>query len=265
MPAKLRVEIKECHLARGLLIWLLSALVTGFVMASAFLEKYPTGCQGEFIVWVLNNDNIILVLFPILLLAVTSSGQTQAFRYPVLIRYRNRNEFFCIKIAVRTGFVLLCLSAFVGMLFFIRRGMPVEIKHAFIVSEDFAGIMVRQCLNIFCFWSAMLLLHEILQSIVSNAMLDLAVTTFVPLGNYYILAKRVLVQALEWTPWGKISYKIEEIVEEPTEVPTEYVEKLGRYQFYWWYWLAVIFFLLCLAKALHGKKDFVFEKNHDIR
>lgn len=260
MPAKLRVEIKECHLARGLLIWLLSALVTGFVMASGFLEKYPTGCQGEFIVWVLNNYNIILVLFPILLLAVTSSGQTQALRYPVLIRYRNRNEFFYIKTAVRTGFVLLCLSAFVGMLFFIRRGMPVETKNGFIVSENFADIMVRQCLNIFCFWSAMLLLHEILQSIVSNALLDLAVTTFVPLGNY-ILAKRVLVQVLEWTPWGKISYKIEEIA----GAPTEYVEKLDRYQFYWWYWLAVILFLLCLAKALHGKKDFVFEKNHDMR
>lgn len=260
MPAKLSVEIKECHLVRGLFIWLLSALVVGFVMAAGFLKRYPTGCQGEFIVWVFNNYNIILVLFPILLLAVTSSGQTQAFRYPVLIRYRNRNEFFYIKIAVRTGFVLLCLSAFVGMLFFIRRGMPVETKHTFIVSEDFAGIMVRQCLNIFCFWSAMLLLHEILQSIVSNAMLDLAVTTFVPLGNY-ILVKRVLVQVLEWTPWGKISYKTEEI----TGTPTEYVEKLDHYQFYWWYWLAVIFFLLCLAKALHGKKDFVFEKNHDIR
>lgn len=256
MPAKLRVEIRECHLVRGLLVWLLSALVVGYVRASAFIKKYPAGCQGEFIVWVFNNYHIILVLFPLLLLAVTSSGQTQVSRYPVLIRYRNRNEFFYLKTAVRTGFVLLCLLAFAGMLFFIRRGMPVETGHAFIVSEDFTGIMVRQCLNIFCFWSAMLLLHEILQSIVSNTMLDLAVTTLVPLGNY-ILAKRVVVRMLGWTPWGKIGYKIEEIM----GAPTEEVEKLGRYRFYWWYWLAVILFLLCLAKALHGKKDFVFEKD----
>ena len=136
---------------------------------------------------------IILVLLPLLLLAVTSKGQTQAFRYPVLIRYRDRNEFFYLKTAVRSGFVLLCLLAFAGMLFFFGRRMPVESGHAFIISEDFTGIVVRQCLNIFCFWSALLLLHEILQSIVSDTMLDLAVTTFVPLGNY-ILAKGVAVK-----------------------------------------------------------------------
>ena len=44
-------------------------------------------------------------------------------------------------------------------------------------------------------------------------------------------------------------------------MPPEEVEKLGRYGFYWWYWLGVILLLLWLAKALHGKKDFVFEKN----
>lgn len=256
MLAKLRVEIKECHLVSGLLVWLVCVLVVGHVMAAGFLKKYPTGCQGEFIVWVFNNYNIILVLFPILLLAVTSGGQTQAIRYPVLIRYRGRNEFFHMKIVVRTGFALLCLLAFAGMLFFIRRGMPVESKHDFIVSENFAGIMVRQCLNIFCFWSAMLLLHEVLQSIVSDTMLDLVVTTFVPLGNY-ILAKGVCVRVLEWTPWGKISYKIEEIV----GAAPEEVEKLADYQFYWWYWMAVILFLLWLAKTLHEKKDFVFKKN----
>ena len=256
MPAKLRVEIRESRLVRGLLFWLLSALVVGYAMAAGFLKRYPVGCRGEFMVWVFNNYHIILVLLPMLLLAVTSSGQSQASRYPVLIRYRDRDEFFYIKTAVRTGFALLCLLVFAGLLLFIRRKMPVESEHAFILSEEFGGICVRQCLNIFCFGSAMLLLHEILQSIVGNALLDLAVTTFVPLGNY-ILAKGAAVRALEWTPWGKIGYKIEEIV----GVPLEEVEKLGRYGFYWWYWLGVILLLLWLAKALHGKKDFVFEKN----
>lgn len=256
MLAKLRVEIRECRLARGLLFWLLCALVVGHVMAADFLWKYPAGCQGEFMVWVFNNYHIILVLFPFLLLAATSGGQTQSSRYPVLIRYRDRDEFFYMKTAVRTGFALLCLLAFAGLLLSIRRKMPVESEHAFILSEEFGDICVRQCLNIFCFWSAMLLLHEILQSIVGNAMLDLAVTTFVPLGNY-ILAKGAAVRALEWTPWGKIGYKIEEIV----GAPPEEVEKLGAYQFYWWYWLFMILLLLCLARALHGKKDFVFEKN----
>lgn len=258
MPAKLRVEIRECRLVRGLLVWLLCAAVVGYVMADRFLKVYPTGCQGEFMVWVFNNYHVILVLFPLLLLAVTSSGQSAATRYPVLIRYRNRNEFFAIKTAVRAGFVLLGLTAFAGMLFFIRRRMPAQSEHAFIVSEDFAGICVRQCLNIFCFWSAMLLLHEILQSIVSDTMLDLAVTTSVPLGNY-ILAKGVVVNVLEWTPWGKISYKIEEI---KMALP-EQVEKLGRYRFYWQYWLIVILLLLYLAKTLHGKKEFVFEKDYE--
>ena len=55
MLAKLRVEIRECRLARGLPFWLLCALVVGHVMAAAFLRKYPAGCQGEFMVWVFNN------------------------------------------------------------------------------------------------------------------------------------------------------------------------------------------------------------------
>lgn len=256
MPKKLRVEIRESRLVRGLLFWLLSALVVAYVMAAGFLKKYPAGCQGEFMVWVLNNYNIILVLLPILLLAATSSRQSQVSRYPVLIRYRGRNAFFAVKIAVRTGFALLCLLGFVGMLLLIRRGMPVETRHAFMEWEDFSGIVIRQCLNIACFWNAMLLLHEILQSIVGNPVLDLAVTTFVPFGNY-ILAKRANVRALEWTPWGKIGYKIEEIF----GAAPEEVEKMGHYRFYWGYWLAVILLLLCLAKALHGRKDFVFEKN----
>ncbi len=255
MPAKLRVEIRECRLVRGLVFWLLCALVVSYVMAVSFLKKYPAGCQGEFMVWVFNNYHVILVLFPLLLLAATSGAQSQGSRYLVLIRYRDRNEFFTVKIAVRTGFVMLCLLALAAMLLFFRRGMPVETRHSFMVSEDFAGICVRQCLNIFCFWSALLLLHEILQSILNDTMLDLAITTLVPLGNY-ILAKGVAVRALEWTPWGKISYKIEEIL----GTPPEEVEKLGQYQFYWWYWLGVIMFLLCLANTLHRRKDFIFER-----
>ena len=39
MPTKLRLEIKEFHLARGLLIWLLSAFAVGFVMAASFVKK----------------------------------------------------------------------------------------------------------------------------------------------------------------------------------------------------------------------------------
>lgn len=260
MPAKFKLEIKEYHLARGMFFWLLSALVVGYVMAAGFMKKYPMGCQGEFIVWVLNNYHVILALFPLLLPVVTSGGQTQAVRYPVLVRYRNRDEFFYIKAAVRAGFVLLALCAFVGMLFLVRRGMPAGTKHAFIMSEDYAGIVVRQCLNIFCFWSAMLMLHEILHTIVGNTLLDLAATTFLPLGNY-IMAKGVMVQALEWTPWGKISYKIEEI----KGAPVEMVEKLGRYRFYWGYWAVIMLLLLCLAKTLNGKKDFVFEKNCETR
>lgn len=256
MLAKLRVEIRECRLARGLLFWLSCGLVVGCVMAAAFSRKYPAGCQGEFMVWVFNNYHVILVLLPLLLLAATSSGQAQSSRYPVLIRYRDRNEFFAMKIAVRAGFALLCLLFFAGLLLFLKGRMPAQTEHAFIQSEDFAGICVRQCLNIFCFWSALLLLHEILQSIVDNTMLDLAVTTLVPLGNY-ILAKGVALRALEWTPWGKIGYKVEEIL----GAPPEEVEKLGAYQFYWWYWLTMILLLLCLARALNERKDFVFGKS----
>lgn len=258
MPAKLKLEVKEYHLARGMFLWALSVLVVSHVMAAGFLKKYPAGCQGEFIVWTLNNYHVILALFPILLPVVTSGGQAQAVRYPVLVRYRDRNEFFYIKAAVRIGFVLLALSAFVGMLLLVRRDMPVGTQHAFILSEDYVCIVVRQCLNIFCFWSALLMLHEILHIIVGNTVLDLAATTFLPLGNY-IMAKGVMVQALGWTPWGKISYKIEEI----QGAPVEMVEKLGRYRFYWEYWAVILLLLLCLAKKLNRKKDFVFEKSYE--
>lgn len=258
MPAKLKMEIKEYHLARGLFLWLLSALVVAYVMTAAFMKKYPAGCRSEFIIWVLNNYHVILALFPILLLAVTSGGQARAVRYPVLVRYRDRDEFFYIKAAVRTGFVLIALSAFVGMLLLAGRGMPVETQHAFIASEDHVGIALRQFLNILCFWSAMLILHEILHTIVGSTLLDLSVTTFLPLGNY-IMAKKVMVRALEWTPWGKIGYKIEEI----KGAPAEMVEKLGRYRFYWEYWMIVMLILFCLAKALNRKKDFVFEENYE--
>ena len=76
MLAKLRVEIRECRLARGLLFWLSCALVVGHVMAADFLWKYPAGCQGEFMVWVFNNYHIILVLFPFLLLAAFCFGKS---------------------------------------------------------------------------------------------------------------------------------------------------------------------------------------------
>lgn len=65
------------------------------------------------------------------------------------------------------------------------------------------------------------------------------------------------MRALEWTPWGKIGYKIEEIF----GAAPEEVEKIGHYRFYWGYWLAVILLLLYLARKLHGRKDFIFEKN----
>lgn len=36
MPAKLRVEIRECRLVRGLVFWLLCALVVSYAMAVSF-------------------------------------------------------------------------------------------------------------------------------------------------------------------------------------------------------------------------------------
>nr|WP_318684298.1 hypothetical protein [uncultured Acetatifactor sp.] len=252
MSGKIKLELREYHFGRRLVIQLLLLFVICCAQRQSLHALFPEASLGEFLIFVLDNENIVLALLPVMLLAFTSSRRREVCRYPLLIRYRNRNEFFLVKIISRMLFAGLLLLSLIGLLLLVGlwTDMPLITRHAFLEGEQFDKIIALQTANLFCFFCFMLMLHEILRSILHRSLLDLVLTAFLPVVNLVVI-KLHLSGVMLWTPWGNIAYMLEG-------------QERTNYQFYWWYWLLVVLAALYAADLLHGRKDYVFEENRKI-
>lgn len=252
MRAKLKTECGEFRFWRKLAIQLLVSFVVAFVHLGNLLWGYPEACLGEYIVYSLTEtDNYyIMVLLPLLCLVWTSGRHNEAHRYPILIRYRNRNEQFCMRFLAKAGFLLAALGMHMGALLAVGNSLPTDTQFVYISSADFSGIISRQLLNIFCYLCTMQLVHEILHSVVGNNMLDTVLTTAVIMLNL-VVVKNHLDSVMPWMPWGNIAYK------------SHGWERSG-YHFYWYYWIFMLLLLFYLANKLNGRKDYVFEESRKV-
>lgn len=241
MLAKIRVEAGEYHFIRGLGI----QIVTSFVFGRFYLERFPLfhsgGSLGRYLVFVLDRYYYILIFYPLLSLLLTCNRYQGGSRYPVLLRYRSRNEFFCVRLLCKIGFVVLSMLAFLGILYFTGRGELTDM-------EQCGGIIASQCMNIFCYLCTLLLIYEILEGIIGNLVLNYILTALLPMLNL-IVEKLHHVWIAKWMPWGNIGY-------------ANGVVKPVEYHFYWWYWLFVLVFLAYIADVLNGRKDYVFGRSN---
>lgn len=246
MLTKLKTECREYNYIWKIPIWLILAYLSVRICLSGMLVSYPDASLGEYVVYALTNYNHFLVLIPIILISLTSSRYHQVCRYPILLRYRNRNEFFCMRIVSKAGFCLWALTTYILLVLIAGRSLPVASAQTVILSTDYAGIVLRQFLNMQCYFCVLLLLHEIVNSIIGNILADIMVTALVPLANL-IIWKLHLLRILRWTPWGNVGYMI-------------WGQEQVGYQFYWWYWLFLFLVLFYVADELNGRKDYVFEE-----
>lgn len=247
MSAKLRTEAEEYNFVRGIAVQLLITFVISRTYLNVFQSFYTDGCMWEYVIFVLNRYHYILVLYPIIFLVMTCSKHNEVCRYPVLIRYKSRNEFFNIRLLVKMGLALLNVLSLLALLLLTGRKLALDSKHDYLSTEKFGSIIAGQCLNIFCYLCVMLLLYEVLRSIINNTIKNLVITSLLPVANL-VIVKLHLTQIVLWTPWGNIAYKLDGN------------ERAG-YHFYWWYWLFVLLFIYYLATVLNSRKDYIFEKN----
>lgn len=250
MRAKLKTECGEFHFVWKLAVQMVLSVMVAYVHLGGLLLSYPKACLGEYIVYSLTNHYYFLSLFPFLCLIWTSGKNNETHRYPVLIRYRTRNEFLYIRLLAKALFLLAVLAVHVGALLAVGHSLPRDSSFAYVTAENLAGIIVRQLLNLFCYICVMYLLHEILRNIVGNVMLDTMLTTLIAFLDLMV-TKMMLRSVVAWTPWGHIAYMLFE-------------NERQDYQFYWWYWLFLLLFLLSAAYLLNGRKDYVFEENRKV-
>lgn len=248
MTAKLRMEMAEYRFVRKLVLLLVIFYVVARVNLTFFRQDYPTGCIGEFIVYVLDNYYVTLVLFPILFLIVTCGKSNEVCRYPILLKYKSRNEFLCIRLLGKLCFGMVSLPGLVGVLFLVGNKLPRVSEQAFLFSADIEKIMIRQCLNIFCYLCLMIFVHEIFQSIIGTTAKDLVITSTVPILNLAVV-KLQITRVVLWTPWGNMAYFLEG-------------KERSGYRFFWWYWAFVLMLLFYVADILNRRKDYVFEKDN---
>lgn len=250
MRAKLKVECGEFHFVWKLAVQMILSIMVAYVHLGNLLRSYPEACLGEYIVYSLTNHNYFLVLFPFLCLVWTSGRNNETHRYPVLIRYRNRNEFLYIRLLAKVLFLLAALAAHVVALLAVGNSLSKGSNFVYVTSENLVGIIARQLLNLFCYICVMYLLHEILRNIVGNVMLDTMLTTLVSFLDLMV-TKLMLRSVVAWTPWGHIAYML-------------FGNERQGYQFYWLYWLFLLMFLLYIADLLNGRKDYVFEETRKV-
>lgn len=247
MPSKIKLEWMEFHFRRKALMQALFSVLAAYAHLALFLRDWPGASVGEYMVYSLTDCNYFLVIFPVWCLVCISGRNNETCRYPLLLRYRSRNEFFAVRFQARILFLLIALAIHLGALFFAGHSLPVVPQMIYVSSENVTGIIIRQFLNIFCYVCVMFLLHEILSDVAGNAMLDVLLTAAVSLVNLLIV-KLMLKSVIMWTPWGNIAYRL-------------FGQERIPYRFYGFYWFFLIVLLFCLADELNGRKDYVFEEN----
>lgn len=246
MSAKIKTEWKAFHFWHKALMQTLFTMMAAYAHMGLFLQDYPEASVGEYMVYSLTQENYFLVVFPFLCLVWISGRNNEVYRYPVLLRYRDRNEFFVIRFVARGVFLMTALAIHVGVLFVVGHFLPAVPQMVYVISGDMTGIIIRQFLNIYCYVCVMFLIHEILLDIVGNAMLDIVLTVAVALMNLLVV-KLHLKSVIAWTPWGNIAYSL-------------FGQERQNYQFYGIYWIFLLLLLLYLADELNGRKDYVFEE-----
>ena len=228
------------------MIQTLLSVMIAYVHLDLFLIDCPGASIGEFIVYSLTQENYFLVLFPFLCLAWTSGKNHEICRYPILLRYRTRNEFFLVRFLAKALFTIAALLAHIGILFIVGHFLPVAPQMVFVSSGHPMGIIIMQFFNLVCYVCVLILLYELLLHVAGNAMLGVMLTAAVSLMNL-LAVKLVLQQVVVWTPWGNIAYRL-------------FGKERLNYRFYGIYWAFLLLLLFYLADVLNGRKDYVFEE-----
>ena len=249
MLAKVKVESAEYPFIRGLLLQCVCAFIISKGYLRSFFSLHPEGCFGEDVIYVLGSEYVMLVLLPLLFLCFTSDRHNQPCRYPLLIRYKSKNDFFYCKVLSKIIFAFLFLTISLGIILLIGviNNVPYISKQNFLLTEEFEYIIFMMFLNAFCYILFLLMLHEILKSILQNNLLNILMTAALPITNL-VLVKLQLTQIVLWSPWGNIAYILEG-------------QERGGYGFYWWYWLFLLLVTIYMADVLNRRKDYVFEKD----
>lgn len=246
MLAKLKVECGEFSFWWKCILQTLFSTMAAYVHLNYFFIDCPGASIGEFIVYSLTQEKYFLILFPFLCLVWTSGKTHEISRYPVLLRYRTRNEFFSTRILAKALFVMAALLAHIGILFMVGHILPNAPQEVFVPSEHPAGIVIMQFLNLFCYVCVLILIYELLMNVAGNAILGVMLTAVVPLMDLLVV-RLALEPIIVWTPWGNIAYRL-----------------FGRvrmnYQFHGIYWAFLLILLFYLAYELNGRKDYVFKE-----
>lgn len=249
MLTKLKLMSQEYDFMRRSVRQLGIALIISYSSLLYFLSIYPDGCFGEFIVFALDNQYIVSVLLPLLSVILTGDKFNEVCRYPILLRYENRNKYFYIRIISKICFVGLLLVSIICALLFVglRAGISSVSIQAYISSERFISIIVRQIFNIFGYLCLVILVHEMFRNIISSSITNILLTATLPIVNLVITKLRI-TKVLLWTPWGNVAYMINGV-------------ERTNYEFNWWYWLFWLMLILYLADIFNKRRDYIFEKD----
>ena len=250
MLLKLKTEIKEFFLWKKILVLFIASSIVAYVHLNYFLQNWTGASIGEYIVYSLTECNYFLVLFPILCMLLINGKNNEVYRYPILLHYKTRNEYFYIRFMSRGIFLAIALLIHIGTLMIVGRFLPVQSQMIFVSSRNLMAIIIKQFLNIFCYVCVMALVHEILIGIFENVILDIMLTSIISLLNLLVV-KLVIKSIVLWTPWGNIAYRL-------------FGTENKNYQFYFFYWMFLILLLFYLAEELNGRKDYVFEETHKV-
>ncbi len=246
MLAKLELEWGEFGFWKKLILQSFLSVMAAYVHLDYFRMYWPGASIGEYIVYSLTQENYFLVLFPFLCLAWTSGRNHEICRYPLLLRYRTRNEFFSVRFLAKAFFAMAVLLEHIGILLIMGHSLPLAPQMLFVSFGHPVRIIFMQFLNLLCYVCVMILLYELLLHVTGNAMLGVMLTASVSLINLLVV-KLVLKHIVAWTPWGNAAHRL-------------FGQERPGYRFYGMYWIFLLLLLFYLADELNRRKDFCFEE-----
>lgn len=246
MLAKLKIECGEFSFWRKWIFQTLLSVAAAYVHLGSFKVLWEDASIGEFVVYSLTNRYYFLILFPFLCLAWTNGKSREVCRYPLLVRYRTRNEFFFVRFLAKALFSMAALLAHIGVLLIVGRTLASAPQNRFVTSGHPVGIIIQQFLNLSCYVCVVLLLYELLSNAAGNTMLGVMLTALEVIMNHLVVGLKLGLIA-EWSPWGRAAYKLSD-------------QTVLNYRFYVIYWAFLIALLFYLANKWNGRKDYVFEE-----
>ena len=247
MLTKIKQEIVQLFSVKKAVLLMAGTILCIDVNLRIYVRDYGGASLCEFIIYFLTNMYNILMLVTISVLAVSNDKYGVQNRYVLLLRHRNRSEYYLINICARMLYAIGCVIIMLVLLLLYGKYRGLSGRETVMFVQVSVGTVIKQCMNVVSYAIMVIVLYSLFNTILKNKVADVLLMMGVPLINL-MAVKTGLYWLARWLPWQSIAFQL-------------YGWESNHYRVNWEYWIILIGIFLYAGDRFFVNKDIVYENN----